>query len=150
MARTARQRAALKKAQLASARKRRGSGKGKRRLRHAAITGVAIASIAGGAYATHKGVKKHRSKQLRRNIRYNFNTSKQRQHHAIHLHAKRQRAKGKGNRHLDPKVLDAQVIFTNKVSQKRVADRHKMTAKQKRASIPKAPRRRRTTRRKKR
>lgn len=72
MARTAKQRAALRKAQLASARKRRGKGKGKlakanrragraRFARNIAI-GVAVGSLAGNALGkrARKSINAHR------------------------------------------------------------------------------------------
>lgn len=52
MARTARQKAALRKAQLASARKRKGHGSSRKRK---IAKGVAVVAIAGGVgYAVHK------------------------------------------------------------------------------------------------
>ena len=70
-------RAALRKAQAASARKRRGSGRGKarpvssrrKRLVRAAAVGAAV--TAGGVVAYHGGkrVKRHRSEQFRKDVR---------------------------------------------------------------------------------
>ena len=74
MARTARQRAALRKAQLASARKRKGRGKSKARkyARRAAIGyGIASALSAGGIYylGTQINGKQKRRKNLAEALR---------------------------------------------------------------------------------
>lgn len=58
MARTARQRAALRKAQIASARKRKGHGSS--RKRKIAKGAAAVAAVGAVAYGTHHGAKKYR------------------------------------------------------------------------------------------
>lgn len=69
---TAKQRAALRKAQLASARKRRrGSKKSRRRknLRRAAVAGGVAVAVGGGVYAVHKNkasIKKKKDAAKRR------------------------------------------------------------------------------------
>ena len=142
-------RAALKKAQAASARKRRGKGKGKlasanrridtgrknrRRAGYAAAGAVAAAGI---GYVAYRGVKHKIQSDFRSDVRSNLSRDKQHQHNQVHHHAIRQRRAGKGNRHLDPRVLDAQIVFTKKIAKARVKKRKGMTSAQRRASIPK-------------
>lgn len=56
--RTAKQKAALRKAQLASARKRKGRGKKRGRLRKAAKVAAVATVAAGGGYVAYKNRKK--------------------------------------------------------------------------------------------
>lgn len=85
MARTARQRAALRKAQLASARKRKGRGRGKKIAKIAA--GAALA--AGATYAASKASKKYASNRMRKKVRKHLATDAGRVHNRAVLKANR-------------------------------------------------------------
>lgn len=138
MARTSRQRAALRKAQLASAKKRR--GRGRKAAKYAAIGGTVAAASAIG-YATYKGVKKKRSSDFREDVRHNYRKDKLRQHAKTHLWAHRNRDKlGKPGRNYHPKTLDAQHAFVVGAARRRTAQRRAMTSKQRRASVPRRKR----------
>ena len=139
---TARQRAAsrknLAKARDARRRKRDPSktkSKGNRRKLAYAGAGAAVAGAVG--YVAYRGVKKKIQSDFRSDVRSNLSRDKQHQHNQVHHHAIRQRRAGKGNRHLDPRVLDAQIVFTKKIAKARVKKRKGMTSAQRRASIPK-------------
>lgn len=97
MARTARQRAALRKAQLASARKRRGKGKGKlakanrsirrgRRVSYgAAIVGGALVGLGGYRRGVRHGVKNERRRNNNARVAYSKMSSRERREYQAHV-----------------------------------------------------------------
>lgn len=89
MARTARQMAALRKAQLASARKRKGRGRGRKIARVAAGAALAV----GVGYAAHRAGKKYAQKRTRAKVRKHLNTNAIRIHNRAVLRAHRQNKK---------------------------------------------------------
>lgn len=105
-----------------------------RRRRKAVVAGAGLAVGAVGGYVAYKGVKRKHSRDFRSAVRRTMYRDPQHWHNSVHFHAARSHARGK-YKPPNEDVLKAQVIFTRKIAQQRVAKRRKMTTKQRRSSI---------------
>ena len=121
--RTAKQKAALRKAQLASARKRKGRG------RKVAKVAAGAALVAGGGYVAYRSGKKYSSKKTRAKVRKHLSTDAGRIHNRAVLRANRANKKwGTKDTMTEHSAMYARAVARNRVK----ARKNKKTKRRKR------------------